>query len=236
LKRAIIFTLISTLLLLNMTLVHSQTTDSTNIKSPWVYPASIANPTTCQNYTFHLDSGLNNISLIIWNNHPNWDLVQGEFVIAISSGASQVTINSINLTKDKEDLTGASTPGNFSLPHIFPCPWIEYTIPKYLADLRNPNGYQGSGDTSGIIVNLQISIIGNPDNVQIYFVSWGYKLTESGLVYTDSPLTHSTEASFAVTTSIPEFGLPAVAIMLLAFSTILFVFRYPKKTRKGVRN
>jgi hypothetical protein len=228
LKRKIFFAAFLVFLIMNVALVHSQT-DTTNIKSPWVYPASISDPTTIQNYTLHLDSGQNNISLTVWNNHPNWDFVQGEFVVAIKTGASQVIINSINLTEDKEDLSGASTPGNFSLPNVFPCPWIEYTIPKYLADLRNPNGYQGTADTSGMRVNLQLSIIGNPSNVQICFLAWGYKLTESGLVYTDSPLAHSTEASFAAITTVPELGFPTVAIALVVLSGILITYRFKKK-------
>jgi hypothetical protein len=226
--------LIAAIILSNISLAHSQTTNTTEIKSPWIYPANITDPTTSENYTTQIVSGENYINLTIWNNHPNWDLVNGKFIIAIKSGLSQVTINSINLIKDQEDLRGESTPGNFSLPNIFPCPWIQYNITGYLADLRNPKGYQGTNDTSGMWVNIHISIIGNPDNVKIYFLAWGYKLTESGLVYTDSPFTHITETTNSI--PIPEFSPTMVAVLLLAMPSVLILFVNRRKLRSLLKH
>jgi hypothetical protein len=168
---------------------------NTELKSPWVYPKTINDPTTSEYYKVLLASGINNIDIVIWNNHPNWDFINGSFVIAVKSGLTQVSINNINLTKNAENLTGSSTPGNFSLATIFPCSWLQYTIPNYLADLRNASGYQGVNDTSGMVVTMQIAVTGDPSNVKLYFLAWGNKLTESGLVYTESPISHITETT-----------------------------------------
>lgn len=237
-----LFLLIAAIILSNINFVYSQTTSTTEIKSPWIYPANITDPTTTENYTTQIVTGENNINLTIWNNNPNWDLVNGKFIIAVKSGLSQVTINSINLTKDQEELSGEAVPGNFSLPNIFPSPWIQYNITGYLADLRNPKGYQGFNDTSGMWVNINISITGDVDNVKIYFLSWGYKLTETGLVYTESPFTHITEtiASIPVATStpivtstptIPEYRLSIIAVLLLVISIVLILLAHQRKIR-----
>jgi len=235
LKRIAFLLLIAIIMLFNPSLAYSQTVVPDEIKSPWIYPANITDPTTSENYTIQIVPGENYLNLTIWNNHPNWDLVDGKFIIAIKSGLSQVTINSINMAKDQEDLRGEFIPGNFSLPDIFPCPWIQYNITGYLADLRNPKGYQGINDTSGMWVNINISITGNPNNVKIYFLAWGYKLTESDPhVYTDSPFSHITETT--LTPPIPEFSAPMVEVLLLAISGILILFFNQRKLSSRTKN
>ena len=212
-----------------MNLVYIQATSTTEMGSPWIYPASITDPTTSQNYTIPLTLGDNNVSLIIWNNSPNWDFIQGKFIIAIKSGLAQVTIKNITVSKDQEDLTGKSTPDNFSIPNIFPCPWMQYNIPGYLADARSLNGYQGAYDISGTKVEVHVVVTGNPSNVDLYFLAWGYRLAESSLTYTGSPASHITEASGSAL-ALPEFN-PVILLSLL--SGVLILFPHRKASKKS---
>jgi len=243
LKRMVLAMLLIAIILLQVGFVYSAI--NIDLKNPWIYPATIQDPTTSENYTVPITSGVNNIDLIMWNNHPNWDFVSGKFVIAIKSGLAQVSINNVSLTKETEDLSGISTPGNFSLNSIFPCPWIQYNVSRYLADMRDPKGYQGVADTSGIQVSIQISVIGDPADVKLYFLAWGNKFTEDGLYYTDSPISHITETipqspatptatptvtpvATVATPVTPEFSPIMIIVLLFALSGVFVLVRKNK--------
>ena len=160
------------------------------VNSPWVYPAT-ETPGTGP-YTVLLDAGFNSINLVLWNHDNNYDFVNGKFVIAIKFGLSQVTINDISLTFDTEDLSGTTKPGDFPPGSIFPCPWKQYNVGTNLTDWQSSIGWQGPGDTSGIQVNINITVTGDPVNVKLYFLAWGYKAKSKGLQYTDTPYSEIT--------------------------------------------
>jgi len=91
-------------------------------------------------------------------------------------------------------LSGTSTAGSFPPGGIYPCPWKQYDIGITLASREYEDGWHGSGDASGIEVVISITVTGDPANVKLYFMAWGYDdHREGNLHYTDSPYSHITE-------------------------------------------
>ncbi len=194
--------------------------------APWVYPASEANPTATAYWMTPLMPGTNTIRLVLWNHANKDNYVNGKFVIAIKSGLSQVTVDSVKvagvpLALAVEDLTGTTTPGHpFPPGGIFPSPWKQYNLAG-LTEWASTDGWQGLGDTSGVKVDVQVTVAGAPTNVQLYFLSWGYDQKSNGALKTsDTPYSHMTQTysmSLHVVPESPLGALTAVVSMLLAF-------------------
>lgn len=193
---------------------------------PWVYPASEVNPSGTDYWVTLLTAGENVFSLVLWN-HANKDsYVNGKFVVAIKSGLSQVSVDSVKvagvpLALEVEDLTGATTPGHpFPSGGIFPCPWKQYAIAN-LTEWASPVGWQGLGDASGVNVEVQVTVSGVPASVQLYFLSWGYDQKSNGnLKESDTPYSKITQTYSVPLFVVPESplgALTAVGSMLLAF-------------------
>lgn len=200
--------------------VNGWMNDAEPENSPWVYPTTQANPTTTEYYQTPIAEGPNTIQLVIWNHDQNYDFVNGKFIIAIKTGLSQVTIDSVSLTFGTEDLTGTTHPGDFPPGDIFPCPWKQYDIGTTLTDWASPDGWQGLGDPSGINLTITMTVTGNPLNVKLYFLAWGYKDAPQGLKYTDTPYSHVTETSSRPPNEVPEVPMGpvvATASMIAAF-------------------
>jgi hypothetical protein len=194
--------------------------------SPWVYPTTEASPTTTSYYKTLLTTGPNHITLVLWNHDNNYDFVNGKFVIAIKSGLAQITSSSVNLGFDTQDLTGTTSPTGSSLPPggIFPCPWKQYNVGTTLTDWQSPNGLQGTGDSSGIQVNVDVTAIGDPASVHLYFMAWGYK---SNGQYTDSPYSHITDTFSPPNQQVPEVPLgPIIAtVSMVAAFGVFYGFK-----------
>jgi hypothetical protein len=200
--------------------------------APWVYPASEANPTITDYWVTPLTAGTNTIRLVLWNHANKDNYVNGNFVIAIKSGFSQVTFDSVKvagvpLALDAEDLTGATTPGHpFPSGGIFPCPWKQYAIAN-LTEWASPDGWQGLGDSSGVTVDVQVTVAGSPTTVQLYFLSWGYDQKSNGnLKESDTPYSQITQTYSVPLFVVPESplgALTAVGSMLLAFGAYSLV-------------
>jgi hypothetical protein len=196
---------------------------------PWVYPSTVTDPTTTSYHLVLLNAGDNQIALILWDHTNNQDFVNGKFIIAIKSGLEQVTINSITLTFDTQNLTGTSTPGQFPPGGIFPCPWKQYNVGVNLTQRQDSNGWQGSGDTSGIQITIGITVSGDPAGVKLYFLVWGFTTSHS-YTYTDTPYSHITEASRPPEQYVPEVPLgPIMAtISMVAAFGAYFGFKKHK--------
>jgi hypothetical protein len=193
--------------------------------SPWVYPTTEASPTTTSYYKTLLTPGLNHITLVLWNHDNNYDFVNGKFVIVIKSGLAPITINSISLAFDTENLTAnAIQPGQLPNGGIFPCPWKQYNVGTTLTDWQSPNGWQGTSDSSGIQVNVDVTVIGDPASVHLYFMAWGYK---SSGQYTDSPYSHITDTFSPPTQQVPEVPLgPIIAtVSMIAAFGVFYGFK-----------
>ena len=200
--------------------------------APWVYPASESDPTGTSYWTQVLGSGTTTLSLVLWNHDKNDDFRYGNFVIAIKSGLSQVTIDSVKiggttLSLDKQDVTTPyTTPGHpFPPGGIFPCPWKQYEVPD-LADWEKSSGWQGSGDDSGVQIDVTITVTGAPQTVKLYFLAWGYYREGSHWQKTDTPYSHITQTVPPVNHSVPEVPLGTViagaimAVGLVAYTGI----------------
>lgn len=194
--------------------------------APWVYPASEVEPTKTEYWVTPLSEGTNYINLVLWN-HANKDsYVKGMFVIAIKSGVNIVTIDSVKIAGtpkeiDTQDLSGATTPGHpFPKGEIFPCPWMQYEVVD-LEGWKSPQGWQGTDDPSGVSVEVQVTVKGNPAQVQLYFLSYGYDQGKKGdLKATDTPYSHITQ-TYSTPFVVPESSLgalTALAAALLAFA------------------
>lgn len=202
-------------------LVSAVNAEEIVVNSPWVYPATEATPTMTEYYVVPLSAGVNNINLILWNHDHNYDFINGKFIIAIKTGLAQVTIDSINLAFDTQDLTGTTHPGNFPPGSIYPCPWKQYNVNGTLTEWQNENGWQGQGDPSGMYVNITLTVTGNPLNVLLHFMSWGYKDMPQGPDYTDTPYSHLTSTFYRPPNEVPEIPLGpvmATATMIIGFA------------------
>jgi len=191
------------------------------VNSPWVYPVTETHPTFNEYYHVPIAAGVNNINLILWNHDHNYDFINGKFIIAIKYGLSQVTINSINLAFDTQDLTGTTHPGNLPPGGIYPCPWKQYNVNGTLTKWKSDKGWKGPGDTSGMYVNITLTITGNPLTVKLYFMSWGYKNKPQGPDYTDTPYSHLTTTYYRPHNEVPETPLGpimATATMIIGFA------------------
>lgn len=189
-------------------------------ESPWVYPASEPSPTTTSYYTVLLTGGYNEIHLILWNHDPNYNFTFGKFVIAIKSGLGDLSIDSINLAFDTEDLSGTTRPDTMPWGGIFPCPWKQYNAGINLTARQYNDGWHGTGDPSGIEVTIGITVNTDPASVHLYFVAWGYNLKNDGsLDRTFSPYSHITETFPPPPPVIPEVpvgSVMAAASMMIA--------------------
>lgn len=235
-KRILVCTISIFLILLAVNIVRAEETVVVE-NSPWVYPATISNPTLTSYYVVPLTSGPNTYNLILWNHHPNYDFAAGKFVIAIKSGFGQVTINSvtINGVSVAVDTTGTTRPGpgpgeSDYMPWdgIFPCPWIQYDVGNTLIKRQNPNGWQGSGDYSGVSVVVDVTVTGSASDVKLYFLSWGYDQMAKGNQFVWSPYSHITETSSPPDHVIPEVPLGpvmATASMIAAFGAYFGIRR-----------
>ena len=233
-KRKFIFPLIAVLLIsLTIPIVHSSLWV---YPTPTVYPDYISSPTVepSPHWYIPLTEGSQTLSLVVWNQCNNRDLEDTRFVIAVTSGLSQLTIVSVKdatptpaspLTLEAEDLTGATTPGQFPPGDIFPCPWKQYSVGT-LSQRQSASGWQGSGDLSGRKIEVTITVTGNPDDVNMYFLAFGYKTEGNGNLYVDTPYSHITETISPPDNNVPEVPIGPVAAsisMLSAFGAFCVV-------------
>jgi hypothetical protein len=218
LKKLFIFTIVAILMSFTVATVFA---------APWVYPASETSPTTSEYWATPLTAGTYGIDLVVWN-HANKATIGPYvyFVIAIKSGeiVTDFTINNVKVNNVPVpaalityDLSGTTTPDHFSPGDIFPCDWYQYKIATTLTEWTSPDGWQGTADTSGVAVHIDITVV-NPANVKLYFLAWAEIPTEP--YYVNSPYSHITTTYNPPDHVIPEVPLGpvmATASMIAAF-------------------
>lgn len=191
---------------------------------PWVYPASTSQPVTAPSphWFTPLSTGTSTVSLILWNHSPNKDVNAPMFVIAIKSGLNDITIDSLKINGITVPVhsfdDSPSNPASFPPGGIFDCPWKEYTVSQNpLTHRADTDGWQGSGDTSGVSIEVTITVNSNPQNVDLFFIAYG-TTDEGGYVHT--PYSHLTETFYRPPNEVPEvpFGtIIAGTSMIIAF-------------------
>jgi hypothetical protein len=213
LKRIIVLMLIGTIMLFGV---------STVAAAPWVYPADEPSPTTTEYWTVLVTGGTHVIDLVVWNHANNKDFVDGMFVIAIKSGEATVDSVVVNGTAALLNDSGTGTPGHpFPPGGIFPCDWEQYPLPD-LDEWVSELGWQGAGDSSGVPVNVTVTVTSTP--VTIYFLAFGYDVQPNGnLQPSDTPYSH-------ITFTIPE--LPVGTILATASMIVAFGAFYALHKRK----
>lgn len=200
--------------------------------APWVYPESEPSPTTTEYWVTALPSGTSTINLVLWNHNNNKEFVNGMFVIAIKSGSVTIDSVKVNGTEVALDSEGTGTPGHpFPPGGIFPCAWKQYPVPD-LDEWTSDLGWQGTGDGSGVPVEVTVTVNLSPFTTKLYFLAFGYDVQANGNSQpSDTPYSHITTTYPPPDNRIPEvpFGtIIAIGSMLAAF---VAYFALRKRTR-----
>jgi len=205
---------------------------STVYAAPWVYPQSEPSPSTTEYWVTALPAETSTIELVLWNHNNNKEFVNGMFVIAIKSGSVTIDSVTVNGTVVALDSEGTGTPGHpFPPGGIFPCDWKQYPVPD-LDGWASDQGWQGTGDSSGVPVEVTVTVNTSPVTAKLYFLAFGYDVqANGGLQPSDTPYSHITTTYPAIDNRIPEipFGTVMAGASMIASLAAYLVIRKRSK-------